>query len=105
VPSIVSFSRSLILRGLPCFSTEFGDIDCPDITVKDVTGKVVYRVHYESTEHAILWVWRELLISSIVHSKDGSLAKTLVGDIEKMELSRKMLARLVDEISRCVTST
>jgi hypothetical protein len=52
-----------------------------------------------------LWVWRELLLSSIVHSKDESLAKTLVADIEKMELAREMLARLVDEISRCVPST
>jgi hypothetical protein len=105
VPLVVSLFRSLISRGLSCFSSEFSVIDRPDITVIDVTGRVVYRVQYEATEHAILWVWRELLLSSIVHCKDESLAKTLVADIEKMELAREMLARLVDEISRCVPST
>jgi hypothetical protein len=76
------------------------DIDYPNIIIKDAAGKVVYRVQYESTEHAILWLWRELLLSSIVYSKEDRLAKSLVGDIEEMGLAREMLTRLVDEISR-----
>lgn len=71
-----------------------------DTEVEDATGKIVYRVESGSTEHAILWVWRELLLSSIVYSGDEILAKVIVNDIKKMGYANKMLQRLADEISR-----
>ncbi|KII85695.1 hypothetical protein PLICRDRAFT_45044 [Plicaturopsis crispa FD-325 SS-3] len=81
---------------------EFSDMDGPEITIKDATGKTVYFYgsYSGSTIHAILWIWRELLLSSVVNSRNDTLAKSLVADIKKdSSLKSDMLERLNEEIS------
>ena len=92
----------LIFGALFHFSAEFSDMDVPEITIEDNSGRVVYMVRYGSTEHAIIWVWRELLLSSIFSNGDDGLAKVLVADIEKLDLAKAMVERLPgnDEESR-----
>ena len=74
-------------------------MDTEEIVIEDTKGKAVYNVHSGSLEHAILWIWRELLISSIVNGEGLNLAKQIVGDMEKLELAADILERLDDEIS------
>lgn len=51
--------------------------------------------------HAIIWLWRELLLSSIVRSDNDTLAKSLVVDIGKnSRLKAAILERLDEEIAR-----
>ncbi|KII85698.1 hypothetical protein PLICRDRAFT_326053 [Plicaturopsis crispa FD-325 SS-3] len=82
--------------------TDFEDLDGPDITIEDATGKTVY-FHESlpgSTMHAIIWLWRELLLSSIVRSDNDTLAKSLVVDIGKnSRLKAAILERLDEEIA------
>jgi hypothetical protein len=47
-----------------------------------------------------LWVWRELVISSIVHTGNDTLAKKIVADLKKLSLTEKMLERLEDQTLR-----
>lgn len=75
---------------------EFTDLDTPDLQIKDATGRVVY-LGTGSTENTILWVWRELLLSSIVHSPNDTVAKKIVADMKKLKLTKEMLKRLDDE--------
>jgi hypothetical protein len=79
--------------------TEFSDLDPPDRRFKDATGRVVY-VGTSSTEDTILWVWREVLLSSIVHNPSDAVAKKIVTDMKKLKLTEEMLERLDDEILR-----
>jgi len=51
-------------------------------------------------EDTILWVWRELLISSIVHNPSDTVAKKIVADMKKLKLTEEMLKRLDDETLR-----
>ncbi|KAF7977957.1 hypothetical protein HWV62_2049 [Athelia sp. TMB] len=79
--------------------TEFSDMDNGEILIEDTKGKAVYQVHSGSIEHAILWIWRELLLSSIVNGEGLTMAKQIVKDMEKLELAADILERLDDEIS------
>ena len=64
-------------------------------------GRVIYLAEgITSTEDTILWVWRELLLSSIVHSPSDTMAKGFVADMKKLKLTEKMLERLDDETLR-----
>lgn len=74
-------------------------MDLGEIVIEDTQGKTVYKSHNGSIEHAILWIWRELLLSSIINSEDMSIAKRIVKDIEKLNLAAEILERLDDEIS------
>ena len=73
-------------------------MDFPELQIEDATGRVVYLG--SSTEDTILWVWRELLLSSIVHSPSDAVAKKIVADMKKLELTKEMLERLDDETLR-----
>ena len=89
----------------PCVSTlcraEFSDIDSDfsERKIKDATGRVIYR-SIGSMENTILWVWRDLLISSIVHTPSDTVAKKIVADMKKMKLTKEMLERFDDETLR-----
>lgn len=75
--------------------------------IKNASGTVVYEEEYGTTEHAILWVWRELLLSTVVHASTPrqrlTLAKTFIADIEKLKLDDEMLTRLDNVIARKYT--
>jgi hypothetical protein len=75
-------------------------MDSPEIQIKDATGSVYLAEGITSTEHAILWVWRERLHSSIVHSPSDTMAKGPVANIKKLKLTEKMLERLDDKTLR-----
>jgi hypothetical protein len=76
-------------------------MDSPEFQIEDATGRVVYLADgITSTEHAILWLWRELLLSSIVHSPGDTVVKGFVADIQKLKLTEKILERLDDETLR-----
>ncbi|RDB16759.1 hypothetical protein Hypma_002383 [Hypsizygus marmoreus] len=79
--------------------SNFSDLDSPDIVVEDANGKVVYKNEHGSTEHAVLWVWRDLLLSAIVRVQGTSLAEKLVADLESLDLASEMLDRLEEEIT------
>ncbi len=81
------------------FRAEFSDLEPPERRIKDATGKLVY-LDNNSTEYTILWVWRELLLSSIVHSPNETVAKKIVADMKKLKLTKEMLERLDDETFR-----
>lgn len=72
----------------------------PDFKIQDSNGRTVYRDDDGGLENAYLFIWRDLLLSAVVHSPNNSLAKKLVADIESLGLSNKMLERLEDEIMR-----
>jgi len=80
------------------FRAEFTDMDFPELQIKDATGRVVYLG--SSTENTILWVWRELLLSSIIRSSSDTVAKKIVVDMKKLKLTTEMLKRLDDETLR-----
>ena len=71
----------------------------PELVIKDSNGKVVYLDAHGRIEEAYLFVWRDLLISSIVYRPNKTLTKKLVADIELLGLSDQMLERLEDEIT------
>ncbi|KII85680.1 hypothetical protein PLICRDRAFT_45025 [Plicaturopsis crispa FD-325 SS-3] len=82
---------------------DWGDaVDDVKVTILNAAGEVVYKVdhvyEYNLVETSIMWVWRELLLSAIVHRDDEALAKTFVADIVKLKLVPEMLKRLSDEI-------
>ena len=81
------------------FRAEFSDLEHPERQIKDATGKLIY-LGTSSTEDTILWVWRELLLSSIVHNPSETVAKKIVADIKKLKLTKEMLERLDDETFR-----
>jgi len=78
---------------------EFEDMAHPDIEIMDATGRAVYRIEHGDTEHAVLWVWRELLLSAVINSKTITLAKNLVADVVKLGFAKDMLERLRDDVS------
>jgi hypothetical protein len=80
-------------------SVEFSDLDRRQIEIEDAYGKLLYKATHSTTDDAILWVWRDLLLSSIVNSPNDTLAKKLVADIRKLHLEQQMLDRLDDQVS------
>lgn len=85
------------------YRSPFDTLRTPAVIITDKHEKIVYRVRNGTTEHAMLWVWRELLLSSILHRQDDTLAKHLVADIQNLGLAKKMFERLRNEISRMYT--
>jgi hypothetical protein len=76
-------------------------MDSPYFQIEDATGRVVYLAEgITSTEHAFLWVWRELLLSSIIRSPSDTVGKGFVADMKELKLTEKMLERLDDETLR-----
>lgn len=75
-------------------------MDLGELIIADSNGKVVYLDPHGGIEAGMLFVWRDLLLSSIVHSPNDTLAKKLVAEIESLGLSSEMLKRLDDEIMR-----
>ena len=71
--------------------------------IKDSKGVMVYDVEYGSSSEAISWVWRELLLSAIVHSSTQTLAKTLVADVTRFGVADGILKRLDTELARTCT--
>ncbi|RDB16758.1 hypothetical protein Hypma_002382 [Hypsizygus marmoreus] len=81
--------------------TEFGDFDEPEIVIEDASGKVVYENRHGTTEHAILWAWRDLLLSAAVQMKGMTLVEKLVAEIRALGLANEMLKRLDEKITGC----
>ncbi|RDB16761.1 hypothetical protein Hypma_002381 [Hypsizygus marmoreus] len=84
---------------------QFIDLDHPDLIIKDHTGKLVYRAEWQTTEHAILWVWRDLLLSSSSRGQDENLIEKFATDIKNLKLTDKLLMRLDPEVSPSPTGS
>lgn len=89
----------VILLRIPLRRNEFITSDFPELVIKDANGAVVYRCWYATFEHAILWVWRDFLLSTVVNAEDDTISKQAVSDIESVGLASKMMNRLKEEIS------
>ena len=81
--------------------SEYGPLEY-NFEVEGTSGRVVYLARgFTSTEHFILWVWRELLLSAIVHRQgDTTMVKTFVADIKKLKLNKEILKLLDGEALR-----
>lgn len=71
----------------------------PDIQITDASEKLVYQIKYGNTKDAMLWTWRELLLSAVINSKTITLAKNLAADVTKLGFAQEMLKRLDEEVS------
>lgn len=66
------------------------------IEIHNSSGTLVYESEIGTAKDAIIWVWRELLVSAMVPDTKLALllVKDLTADVERLGLSDELLKRL-----------